>query len=344
MTSLKFDSHRQIYKTTTNKVDQPSLNLWQPWLVDADISNLSPAATCLLGISFGLQRHAAQVRASEFAQKVMNWIETSASRTPATSHRSTAASAANPCVELTVGKPAAVTKITLAVHPDQPIPSDLAGQHTKSESPSSVDPQDLSTSTDLPASDTLGISEVPSTDLTISALHQPLQSSLADDSMNTLTEFGGVFYLVNIMLNLGWYADFTQPLQHGLEQNLYELLAWIGEHTCGERFRADPIWTLLAQLAGREMPVTPDHRPPQSWLAERIQAMHHRLAQALGENKADDWIAFVCAHPARIAATATRLDVFFSLKNLPITIRLSGLDRDPGWVPAAGRFIAFHFD
>jgi len=25
-------------------------------------------------------------------------------------------------------------------------------------------------------------------------------------------------------------------------------------------------------------------------------------------------------------------------------VRLSGLDRDPGWVPAAGRSVHFHFD
>jgi hypothetical protein len=41
--------------------------------------------------------------------------------------------------------------------------------------------------------------------------------------------------------------------------------------------------------------------------------------------------------------TATRLDIMLRLDELPIQIRLAGLDRDPGWVPAAGRTIAFHF-
>jgi hypothetical protein len=45
-----------------------------------------------------------------------------------------------------------------------------------------------------------------------------------------------------------------------------------------------------------------------------------------------------------VTVTATHLDVFFSLADLPIAIRLSGLDRDPGWTPAAARFIAFHFE
>ena len=32
-----------------------------------------------------------------------------------------------------------------------------------------------------------------------------------------------------------------------------------------------------------------------------------------------------------------------SLAALPIAIRLAGLDRDPGWIPAAGHAVAFRF-
>jgi hypothetical protein len=42
--------------------------------------------------------------------------------------------------------------------------------------------------------------------------------------------------------------------------------------------------------------------------------------------------------------TATRLNVTFELARLPLAVRLAGLDRDPGWVPAAGRYVAFHFE
>jgi acetyl/propionyl-CoA carboxylase alpha subunit len=58
----------------------------------------------------------------------------------------------------------------------------------------------------------------------------------------------------------------------------------------------------------------------------------------------DDATEFVFRIPARVALTATRVDVFYSLNRHPIEIRLAGLDRDPGWVPAAGRFVAFHFE
>lgn len=68
-----------------------------------------------------------------------------------------------------------------------------------------------------------------------------------------------------------------------------------------------------------------------------------RLQLALGLDSAEQVAPLLCVHPAHVRVTATQLDVFFSLHTLPIEIRLAGLDRNPGWVPAAGRFIAFHF-
>ena len=38
------------------------------------------------------------------------------------------------------------------------------------------------------------------------------------------------------------------------------------------------------------------------------------------------------------------VDVYYSLQTYPTEIRLAGLDRDPGWIPAAGRYVAYHFD
>jgi hypothetical protein len=44
-----------------------------------------------------------------------------------------------------------------------------------------------------------------------------------------------------------------------------------------------------------------------------------------------------------VHVTETRLDVVSALADLPIEVRLAGLDRDPGHVPAAGRALFFHF-
>jgi hypothetical protein len=42
--------------------------------------------------------------------------------------------------------------------------------------------------------------------------------------------------------------------------------------------------------------------------------------------------------------TPTHVDVALRLADLPLQVRFAGLDRTPGWIPAAGRFVAFHFE
>lgn len=75
-----------------------------------------------------------------------------------------------------------------------------------------------------------------------------------------------------------------------------------------------------------------------NWISTYIEA---RLARALGRG---DAAQFLCAIPARPSFTNSRLDVFYGLDVYPVEIRKAGLDRDPGWIPAAGRFVAFHFE
>ena len=48
--------------------------------------------------------------------------------------------------------------------------------------------------------------------------------------------------------------------------------------------------------------------------------------------------------PAKLQDAGERLDLYFSLAELPLAVRLSGLDRDPGWIPTAGCDVRFHFD
>jgi len=90
-----------------------------------------------------------------------------------------------------------------------------------------------------------------------------------------------------------------------------------------------------------DRPFTPVGPVPLSywlrWISGYIRA---RLARALG---GDDAAELLCRIPGRITRTLTHVDVHYSLKTYPIEIRLAGLDRDPGWIPAAGRYVAYHF-
>jgi hypothetical protein len=47
--------------------------------------------------------------------------------------------------------------------------------------------------------------------------------------------------------------------------------------------------------------------------------------------------------PGRVYTSATHLDVVLSLESIDMPARIAGLDQDPGWVPALGRIVLFHF-
>jgi hypothetical protein len=55
-------------------------------------------------------------------------------------------------------------------------------------------------------------------------------------------------------------------------------------------------------------------------------------------------LALTVSLPARLQAHDGRVELQFALAALPLALRFAGLDRDPGWLPAAGADIRFRFD
>jgi hypothetical protein len=240
------------------------------------------------------------------------------------------------------------------------------------------------------------------------------------------TAFGGLFYLVNLGLYLGLYGDFSMPEQPGIALPIWDFVALLGEKLAGDAIRTDPVWGLLASLAGRDPEARPgadylplaDFRVEPGWLSiltdqgawrwdaggGRLRVRHPagfwvldirargdtarqlaremrryagaargdlqparlrrdrsqgetdrwvgliagycrvRLQRALGARSARSAIRQLCDQQARVMLTASTLHVIFHLDDLPIEVRRAGLDRNPGWVPAAGRFITFSFE
>ena len=222
------------------------------------------------------------------------------------------------------------------------------------------------------------------------------------------------------------------PAHAGMALPVWDFLALVGLELLGQPMRADPVWALLARMAGRALECPPgrEFAPPEDWRispawlvpfhasaelcwsasADRLRVAHPagfllldiartddarqldaelrgyglnitcvpraivsatcspvallaeptlalerwlsclmpyvraRLRRALGQLDNYEIARLVCAHQASVRISTARLDVFLSLADLPIAIRLAGLDRDPGWIPAAGRSVAFHFE
>jgi hypothetical protein len=248
------------------------------------------------------------------------------------------------------------------------------------------------------------------------------------DETRIETRFGGLFFLVNLALYLDLYGDFTAPAAECLPLDVWDFVALIGRGLAGDRVESDPVWSLLARLAGRDATVEPgeefepadEWRAPVEWLKPftikgawlwsasggrlhvrhpasffvidtalssnntreqlaremqpyietfagvRLRASRRRLI-ARGANARERWLGIVNGYVrarlrralgvggsrlarmliergARVFVTASHVDVVMRLAELPVEIRFAGLDRDPGFVPAAGRSVAFHFE
>lgn len=172
------------------------------------------------------------------------------------------------------------------------------------------------------------------------------------------TRLGGLFYLFNLALHLSplplgpW--DFVASAGRRLlllrpvpwapidDDPIWQLLDGLRGPTTDLGFDGWTVpdeWTTLAPYGGLRVPERPEL---DAWLDCVVPFVEHRLRLAVGP--VDDVAAFVLRHEARVHASETELDVVLSLSDLPVDIRLAGLDRDPGWVPSAGRKIAFHFE
>jgi hypothetical protein len=79
------------------------------------------------------------------------------------------------------------------------------------------------------------------------------------------------------------------------------------------------------------------------WLDNVADYVRARLILAFGLRDASRLVELVFRHDAEVLVTASAIDVRLSLDDLPIAVRAAGVDRDPGWIPAAGRAVAFHY-
>jgi hypothetical protein len=87
----------------------------------------------------------------------------------------------------------------------------------------------------------------------------------------------------------------------------------------------------------------PPRREPARWVDLMAAFARARLGVALG-CPASAAAELLLRHAARVFVTPAHVDVVMSIARHPIEIRDAGLDRDPGWIPAAGRTVAFHFE
>ena len=403
---------------------------WLPWVAEASAPGLTTDARLLLAYALLLKRAPHIVRAPEFATRVSEWRE------------GIATAIQRPDSQVTV--PKTRSPGTLQTHRDEgnpslqacnPQPSTTGDVHMAESAPLAAHPQARGKASIkgtaiedslLPAAALDEVLAEQSAQFLISppqasetgATTGPQDLSQAEVE----TEFGGAFFLLNLASYLDLYGDFTRPGHRGLELNIWDFVALFGAELGGAEFAEDPIWALLADLAGRRTGQKPGDgfHPPDAWRVpvgwldafpeaepwratlrnKRLRLTHAagfcivdvplagrstthaleeerqpysatvspieeerdtdpagtpltrwtawmgaylraRLMRALGRI---DAVQLFCRIPARLRITPAHLHALIRLDRHPIEIRLAGLDRDPGWIPAAGRYVAFHFN
>lgn len=117
--------------------------------------------------------------------------------------------------------------------------------------------------------------------------------------------------------------------------------AWLGDE------RARPAPAEVARRAARLCACRPlglsSPAPLRRFLELVVPFLRWRLAGAMGidPGRVAD---LLLRRRGRVAATRAHVDVHLPLAEARIAVRMAGLDADPGWVPALGRAVAFHFD
>ena len=123
-----------------------------------------------------------------------------------------------------------------------------------------------------------------------------------------------------------------------------EVRQWLPEGWTANRLMDPRLTGPVAPRDSVESPTARQRRALRRWLARLLPYLQARLRRALPSLAEDHLLRSVLRQPGRVRCSPTEVVVQFPLVSHPLAIRMAGLDRDPGWVPAAGRSISFVYD
>jgi hypothetical protein len=188
--------------------------------------------------------------------------------------------------------------------------------------------------TSLPAhSEVSSESETPST-----AEQSALVSFEAFES-----DYAGAFFLINVAIDLELYSHGIVVVED-LDLDLWRFIEVVVREFLSKHDADDALWMLQKSLAEPARGQVPGSSVLDLSPAERVGLIGRVRTHLDVLLDVEDPGGFLIRRRGRIARTPVHLDVRFPLEHHPIEIRIARLDRNPGWIPAAGVHIGFHFD
>jgi hypothetical protein len=196
------------------------------------------------------------------------------------------------------------------------------------------------------------------------------------------TELGGVLFLINVMQRLDLPACFEADWRLSSLAGAWGVLELLGRSLLAGRVEvlADPLWTSLAEIDGRVAGQPPgaevegpgivhipaawlpwigddlstdyatdltDYEPDNAgggvgrWVAAVAPLIRRMLQRMLGK---EDIVTALLLRSGRLYVTRTHVDLVMPLAGVSLAVRRAGLDFDPGWLPAFGRVVKFHYE
>lgn len=192
------------------------------------------------------------------------------------------------------------------------------------------------------------------------------------------TGVGGVLYLLNLMRVLNLPAACESGWGVASQVGAWGVLELLGRALLGlegATHAVDPLWHALAELDGRAQETLPgaayemsgdrslpagwaaacDSWAPEDapllhdaseallpWLALAVPFVRRRLQQALRLPDPGD-VSDTLLVAGRLFVTPSHVDLVIDLNAISLPVRRAGLDANPGWLPACGRVVTFHF-
>jgi hypothetical protein len=156
--------------------------------------------------------------------------------------------------------------------------------------------------------------------------------------------YAGAFFLINVAIDLGLYSHGITMVDE-LELSVWRFVETVARELLIDYDPDDTLWGLLLSFARPAAEATETNPEPdlsQEEHEQLIARVRSRLAELL--DGLEDPAGVLICRRGRVVRSPGHLDVRFPLNSHPIEIRAARLDRNPGWVPAAGVHVGFHFD
>jgi hypothetical protein len=318
---------------------------WAGLVPEADHPALHLEQRRLLAVALLLRRAVSGRRTAALVHAALAWAPVAADRAESTDAIADGRRNVEPDPPAAVVRTATATRERSSRRPrviDQQSTGGKGDRETRALAPGDIVP--VSRPREVPAAEPCTIEAGPERCRADGPRHsKAVEARTAATTETTQTELGGLLYLVNLGIFLGLYGDFTTPRSVGLDVPIWDFVELVGRPLVPRRHRPDPIWPMLGRLSlragGARRRASRDRQ-----LDASMPSIRERLRLALGVRRDRHAGRLLIERSARVVLSPTHVDVFFLLSQLSIAVRLSGLDRNPGWIPAAGRIVSFHYD